>query len=421
MGVLGIVLIVVILIASIALHEAGHLLTAKHYGMRVTQYFVGFGPKIFSFRRGETEYGLKAVLAGGYCKIVGMSPLEAADGNRPGDVRAVSAAVAALPTHTQPDERRLFYTYPARQRTVVLAAGSITHFVLAIVLTVVALAVAGDLTGNGSPTLAVDTVTACAQPADNGSCPAGAPQSPALAAGFRAGDRVVAVDGVRLNRWQDFVDRVQPAAGTPLRVTVARGGTEQTLTVTPASVVRKDANGRLQPAVGVIGIAPQLRSVHYSLFGAVAHTPAVIGQYVVGTVKGLGRIPAAVPHLIEGKPRTVNDPAGVVDIARIGGDIGRSDQSLGTKAGALLVTGASINFFVGVFNLLPLLPLDGGHIAIVGFENVRAWFARRLGRRDPGRVDLLKVLPVAYVVIAAFVGLSLLLVYAGLFNPIQGT
>src|ERR1700761_4423752 len=144
--VVGILLIVFMLIASVALHEAGHLVTAKHYGMKATQYFIGFGPRIFSFTRGETEYSLKAIPAGGYVKIIGMSPLEAIDGEPAPDPRQAAAEAAALPTKTEPDDRRLFYTYPARQRFVVLVAGSTMHFVLAVLLTFAGLAIGGDLT-----------------------------------------------------------------------------------------------------------------------------------------------------------------------------------------------------------------------------------------------------------------------------------
>lgn len=419
---LGVVIIVATLIVSIALHEAGHLATAKHYGMRATQYFIGFGPRIFSFRRGETEYGVKALLAGGYVKIVGMSPLEAVDGQTPEDMRAASAAVAALPTHTQADERRLFYTYPARQRSVVLVAGSAVHFLLAGVLTFVALAVGGNILGDPGVSTKISAVSACASTRLDGSCPPGAPLSPAARAGLRPGDVIVAVNGTRITDWSHFVATVKPSANRPLVISFRRDGVEHLVRVTPVRVTRPSPTGHGTETVGVVGLTPADNSYPgYNLLQAIAHTPAVLGKYVTGTISGLARIPASIPRLIEGKPRTSNGLAGPVDIGRIGGAIAASHQSLGAKAGELLLTAASINFFVGVFNLLPLLPLDGGHIAIIGFESLRAWIARRRQRPDPGRVDLIKILPIAYAVVAAFVGLSLLLLYAGIVNPIQGT
>lgn len=420
-NVLGILLISAMLVISIALHEAGHLMTAKHYGMKVTQYFIGFGPKIFSFRRGETEYGLKAIPAGGFCKIVGMTPLEGENGEPPPDMRAAGAAARSMPTRTEPDVRRLFLTFPARQRVVVLVAGSTMHFLLAIVLTFAALAIGGDLTHDPGPSLKVQTVSSCLQVRSDGSCPSGASPSPARLAGLRTGDVITAVNGRQVRDWTAFTTQVKSSAGTPLAVTLQRAGQPVAVTLTPQAANRTTASGATV-RVGFVGISPgYLPYPTYSPVAAAAHTPGVLGTYISGTFTKLDRYPRSVAHLIEGKQRTSSDLAGVVDIARIGGDIAAAPQPTRVKAGDLLLIGASVNFFVGVFNLLPLLPLDGGHVAIIGFENLRAWLARRLGRPDPGRVNPLTVLPVAYVVVAAFVGLSLLLVYAGFFNPIQGT
>lgn len=420
-NLLGIALISLMLIVSIALHEAGHLLTAKHYGMKVTQYFVGFGPKIFSVRRGETEYGLKAIPAGGFCKIAGMTPLEGENGEPPRDLRAAGLAARQMPTRTRPDDRRLFLSYPAGQRVVVLVAGSAMHFLLAVLLTFAALAVGGDLTHDPGPSLTIQALAPCAEIAPDGSCPPGAPASPAARAGLRPGDVISAVGGAPVASWNDFTAVVKRSAGTALPVEVRRAGRPVTVTVVPQAVSRPVPSGG-SATVGFVGISPGFRP--YPTYGplrAAAATPGVLGQYVTGTFGNLDRYPRSVARLVEGKRRTGADLAGVVDIARIGGDITAAPQPPRVKAGDLLLMGASVNFFVGVFNLLPLLPLDGGHVAIIGFENLRAWLARRRGRPDPGRVNPLRVLPIAYAVVAVFVGLSLLLIYAGLFNPIQGT
>ena len=414
-------LIVVMLIVSVALHEAGHLLTAKHYGMKATQYFIGFGPRIFSFRRGETEYGLKAIPAGGYVKIVGMSPLEATDGQSEADVRAQAAAVANLPTKTLPDERRLFYTYPAKQRFVVLVAGSTMHFVLAVLLTFAGLAIGGDLLHDPGPSTKLGYIVPCATPDQNNNCAAGAQPSAAKLAGLQVGDVLSAVDGTPVQNWQQFQSLLQGSAGKTLAVTVLRDGAPVTLDVTPTVRTNAAATGAAPTQTGFLGVSPAYRPYpSYDVFQAAAHTPPALWSYVTGTVRALGRIPGEIPNLVNGKPRGPDGPAGVVDLTRIGGSIASAPETLGTKAGSLLLIGAGVNFFVGVFNLLPLLPLDGGHIAILWYENARAWLARRRGRADPGRVDLLKVMPVAYVVVVAFAGLSVLLVYAGIVNPIQG-
>jgi membrane-associated protease RseP (regulator of RpoE activity) len=417
----GILLIVFMLIASVAIHEAGHLVTAKHYGMKATQYFIGFGPKIFSFRRGETEYGLKAIPAGGYVKIIGMSPLEALEGESAPDPRLAAAEVAALPTKTEPDERRLFYTYPARQRFVVLVAGSSMHFVLAVLLTFAGLAIGGDLTRDPGVSTKVAEVLNCVNANENNVCPPGAAPSPAKLAGLQDGDKIVGVNGVAVNSWDAVTAVLKGSTGKAVRLTVDRDGAARTLTVTPVAKVQTDANG-VTATTGFVGLASSYNPYPtYNPLQAAAHTPSVLWSYVTGTVSKLHTYPHSVVQLATGQKRDGTGLVGVVDVSRIGGSIASAPESLATKAGELLFIGASVNFFVGVFNLLPLLPLDGGHIAILGFENVRAWFARRLRRPDPGRVNLLKVLPVAYVVVAVFVGLSALLVYAGFTNPIQGT
>jgi membrane-associated protease RseP (regulator of RpoE activity) len=294
------------------------------------------------------------------------------------------------------------------------------HFVLAVVLTFAALAVGGDLIHDPGATTKVAQIVACTNPAEDGSCPRGATPAPAAAAGLRVGDDIVGVNGVAVTSWPGLVQTIQDSPGEALRLTVRRNGVNIDLPVTPA-VTTAIADDGTRHKVGFLGVSPEPKGYpQYTVVAAAAHTPQVLWAYVTGTVSALGKFPGQIPNLVNGKPRSPDGPAGVVDITRIGGSIASAPETLGSKAGALLLIGASVNFFVGVFNLLPLLPLDGGHIAILGYENLRAWFARRRGRTDPGRVNLLKVLPVAYVVVAAFVGLSLLLVYAGIFNPIQG-
>ncbi len=427
---IGVLLIVGMLVGSVALHEAGHLVTAKRYGMKATQYFIGFGPKIFSFRREETEYGLKAIPAGGYVKIVGMSPLEAIDGQDAPDPRQAAAAAAALPTKTTPDARRLFYTYPARQRFVVLVAGSSMHFVLAALLTFAGLAIGGDLTRDPGVSTTLATVYFCASPdPQTGACAPDATQGPASRAGLRSGDTIVAVNGVRVGAFDQVSRALQGSLGRPVALTVVRSGAERTLTLTPAAKPKLDANGKPvlgadgKPLlVGGIGVLPRYKPYPgYDPLAAAGQTPRVLWSYVTQTVSKLGSYPHSIAQLATGQKRDGTGVVGAVDIGRIGGSIASAPETTSTKAGQLLFIGASVNFFVGIFNLLPLLPLDGGHIAILGFENLRAWFARRFGRADPGRVNLLTVMPVAYVVVAAFVGLSLLLVYAGITNPIEGT
>jgi membrane-associated protease RseP (regulator of RpoE activity) len=415
------VLVVVLLLVSVAIHELGHLLTAKAYGMKATEYFVGFGPRIFSFRRGETEYGLKAIPAGGYVKIIGMSPLENHDRTRsPEDIEAAAEAMSELPTDLEPDDRRLFYTYPARQRSVVLAAGSLTHFVLAIVLVFAAILVGG---GIGSIRPVFDTVVPCAAPTSAGTCAAGATPSAAAAAGLRAGDRVVAVGNTTITSYQQLADLIKAAPGQQLVLHIVRDGSPRTVDVTPTAGPKHDADGNTVPGTqGFLGISPVISTTGTSVGYAAGHAFTALGDTLKSTGTVLGHLPGEIGDVFTGTQRNADTSAvSVVGVVRATGDVGSSQEDRRYKISYLLGIGGSLNLFVGIVNLLPLLPMDGGHIAIVWYEKARAFVARRRRRPDPGRVNILKVLPAAYSVFALIVLLSVILIYADIANPIKVT
>jgi membrane-associated protease RseP (regulator of RpoE activity) len=399
LSLLGVVAFVLALVISVALHEAGHLVTAKHYGMKASEYFIGFGPKIFSFRRGETEYGLKAVLAGGYVKIIGMTTLE-----------EVPAG----------DEDRVFYKQPAGRRAVVLCAGSAVHLVIAVALVFAALWMGGNEAA-AVPGTSVSAVLSCAPKSVlDASCPPHAPASPAKAAGLRAGDQLVAIDGRPVTGYQSFVTFVRARADQPITLEVRRDGRLVTLRATPTKISEPIGNGPKTHEVGFLGISPDTVVPHYGFTGLFHATATTLGSFFTGTVTAVHHLPSELTSLAKGKPRTGNGPAGVIDLARISSEIARAPQtSVVDRLASFLLLVAELNFFVGLFNLLPLLPLDGGHVGILAFEQARSRLARLLGRPDPGRVDLVKVLPFAYTVIALFAGLTLLLVYAGIANPLR--
>jgi membrane-associated protease RseP (regulator of RpoE activity) len=383
--VIGWLLFVVALLACVLLHEAGHFVTAKKFGMKATQFFAGFGPTLWSFRRGETEYGVKAIPAGGFVKIVGMTPLESID---------------------PADQPRAFYRQKAWRRTVVLAAGSFMHFVIAFVLLFAIVL----LVGQSKPTLTIDTVT-CVNPPASGSCGPDA-KFPARKAGLRVGDRVVSYAGRPVSSWDQLVAEVRGHGTTPATVTVVRNGVRHTFMVRP--VEAPGANGN----VPRIGISPTASTTRYGPVAGVAQTGRLFGEGVVTTFTSLGKIPAAIPKLYSHDRSAENSPASVVGVGRLAGDA-LSSGSASSAAANFLAILVSLNIFIGVFNLLPLLPLDGGHLAILWFEQARSAVARLIGRPDPGRVDLTRVLPVAYVVIVLFVGLSVLLLGADIVNPVS--
>ena len=395
---LGIVAFVVALLVSVMLHEAGHFLTARRYGMKATQFFVGFGPTLWSRRRGETEYGVKAVPAGGFVKIVGMTPLEEID---------------------PADEPRAFYKQSAGKKAIVLAAGSTVHFLLAILL-VLGSALAIGKAVERSPGLA--QIAPCVPVSVEQTCDApGALPSPAAAAGLLPGDVVTAVDGVPVDGLRAFVDRVRSSPDRPVAVTVERDGQLQQLTLTPVGVQRPSLDDPARTEqVGAIGVQLQLRQATERLgpVEAVGHSVETMGLIVEGIATTFTEKLGTIAD-VYGPDRDPQGFIGVVGASRISGEVLASDETWAFKILGFLGLIAGLNFFVGVFNLLPLLPLDGGHLAVLGFETARDKIRRMLGYRgEVQRVDFTKLLPLTYAVVLLFAGFTLFLLGADIVNPI---
>ena len=397
---IGVVLFAVGIGVSIALHEFGHLLTAKAFGMKATRYFIGFGPTLFSFRRGETEYGLKAIPAGGFVSITGMTRTE--------EIKPE-------------DQQRVFWRYPAWKRTVLLSAGSLTHFPIAVV------AIYGAAVTAGLPTerAVVGSVQPCVVPAaaadgEVRDCRPGDPAAPAAALGLQPGDRIVGVAGQRIGSFADLLIALRSRPGQTVELTYLRDGTERTGTVTVQAVRRKPLEGETAgpdglATVGAIGIAPSPIE-RYGPGAVVGETLRFTGSVFKATGSAIMSFPEKVPALfraVGGEQRDPDGPVSVVGASRVGG------QAI--EAGSPLVFTllfAGFNIFVGVFNLFPLLPLDGGHIAVLWFERIRSRIARALGRRDPGPVDLNELVPLTVLVIVFLGGISLMAILADIVNPI---
>lgn len=411
---IGVLIFALGILVSVCLHEAGHLLTAKRFGMKATQYFAGFGPTLFSFRRGETEYGLKAVPAGGFVKIVGMTPLE----------------------EVAPEDRpRAFWRFPLWQRTVVLVAGSATHFLLAVVVFYIA-----GLT-TGLPNLAaqdfdlmkakpvVGTVSKCVvvdydltEDKRLRDCRAGDPAAPARAAGLQKGDRILTVGGKQVSTYGEFVKAVRGTPPGPVAITYRRDGETRTTTAGLVATRRPPldhpTDTKNLTTVSAIGLSQKLPRFidHYGPAAGVGGAVSFLGSSVEQTFAAVGKFPSKIPKLFDaigGGQRDPETPISVVGASRVGGEA----IEIGEPIFFLVLLGG-LNVFIGVFNLFPLLPLDGGHVAVAWYERVRSWLAARRGRPDPGRVDYNKLLPVTYLVILMFGGLTLLTLAADIVNPI---
>ncbi len=398
---LGVVLFVVLLLGSVAIHEFGHCVSAKMFGMKVSEYFVGFGPKIWSFRRGETEYGLKAIPAGGYCKIVGMTDLEEVD---------------------EADRERAFYTYPAPKKLVVLGAGVFLHIVIGFVLFVVALIGLGTNT----PVPTVASVSTCIPAADSatGECTAADPPSPAKAAGLQEGDVIVAVGPDRVGSWEQASRLIRGAGAGPLVITIERDGTLRTVTANLVSRERPDIDDPAKTvAVGVLGVAPTFEKSYFGPLTAADQSLDLMWQVVEAAGSLAANLPDKIGELFDalgGEERDQEGLSGVVGAARVSGEFFSLDQASNTERLSLvLLNVGALNIFLALFNAVPLLPLDGGHMAVTTYEAGKRRLFRALGRPDPGRVDMTKLLPLTYAFVIFLGALTLLLLATDIVNPIS--
>ncbi|MBA3368273.1 MAG: site-2 protease family protein [Geodermatophilaceae bacterium] len=445
--VLGIGLFVVGLLFSIWFHELGHFMWARRFGMRVPQFMVGFGPTLWSRQRGETEHGIKAIPLGGYIRIVGMIPPArqldgAADGQQRtyGRLRRMIEEVrgAALDDIQPGDEDRVFYRKPWWQRVIVMSAGPVHNLILAsLFFTVI-------LVGFGIPqgtSLTINTVSECVLPAgspvqdcttpidgDGLACAAGdngcdlPPASPAAQAGLRAGDRITAVDGEAVSQWEQVQDLIRVSAGDTRRFTVDRDGQSEELSVTPLPNLvyldAEDAEAGKPTEVGFVGVSPVVPRVQQSI----TEVPAAIGGYITRAGEALINLPERIPSVFGaaflGDERGQNDPIGVVGVSRLSGEYFALPEPFVEKIIFFLLLLASVNMVLFLFNLVPIYPLDGGHVAGALYEKARSVWARIRNKPDPGPFDIARLMPIAYVVAAFFVLLSGMLLIADIVNPI---
>jgi membrane-associated protease RseP (regulator of RpoE activity) len=397
MDLLGWVIFLVALLVSVMLHETGHFVVAKKFGMKVTRYFVGFGPTIWSTWRGDTEYGIKALPFGGFVKIVGMHSMDDPDDPE--------------------DEPQAFRNKPAWQRILVLCAGSAMHFILALLL-VFGLALTVGIANDNVTQLG--TISACVPASltayDNGTCTSSDPASPAKLAGLRIGDTVTAFDGHPVSNFTQLGDAIVAVPpGSSATITVRRDGKLVTLPIKPASVSGRHGS--------YLGIGPAVLFQVASPLGAIEYSGTTFGQVLVGSAQGVTALPRELPKLFEKQPESPSGGQliGVVGAAEATGTEVASNDGWQYKVSFVVLLIASLNIFVGAFNLLPLLPLDGGHIAVIIYERIRAWLARLRGRPDPGLADMAKFLPVSFSVFAVLIILSLVLVAANIVHPVNLT
>jgi membrane-associated protease RseP (regulator of RpoE activity) len=424
-----VLLFVVGVAASIGLHEVGHMVPAKRFGVKVTQYFIGFGRTVWSRRRGETEYGLKAVPLGGYVKLVGMLP--PGEHDDPGKIRKSNtgmftqlisdARAAEYELVEEGDEDRLFYRLPWWKKVIVMAGGPTVNLVLAFLL----FGGVFMLHGVMEPKTTVDDVSDCVIAATESqpdrTCTDADPVAPAREAGLRTGDEILAFNGVKVTSWEQLTGMIRANDDGNATIVYERDGERATTTTNTTVSARQAVDDPDEfVEVGFLGVTPQFVLEQKGPLYVVT----TMGDYTWQTVKALGEMPVKLVGVAKAalglEDRQADSPMSVVGASRVAGEISSQHEiPIGDRFISLIMLLGGINLFVGMFNFIPLLPLDGGHIAGALYEAVRRGFARLFRRPDPGYFDVAKLLPVAYVMAGVILVMSVVLIYADIVAPVQ--
>jgi len=392
MRIIGVLAFIIALLLSVMVHEFGHYITAKRYGMRVSEFFLGFGKRLWSFTRGDTEFGIKAIPAGGYCRIEGMT------------------ATDEMPAG---EESRAFFKASSGRKLVVLGAGSFLHFVLGFIILLIIFAGIGTL----QPTAKIAQISPCV-PQLNAECTESDPQSPAALAGLQKSDVITSLNGIPVSNWAKDVEVIRNSAGKELIIEFERNGQPQTITVTPATRVIEGKD------YGFLGIVNEAIMVRQAPFTSIKNSVLVSWDFISSSVKAIISLPSKIPALwgatVSGAERDPNGLVGIVGVAQVSGQAVSSEGLTNAeRIQTFLLIIASLNFFVGVFNLLPILPLDGGHMAVAIADEIRAAIARIRGRARPQGINVNKLAPITMVVFVLLAALTVLLLAADILNPVQ--
>jgi len=396
-NLLGIVLFALGICLTVALHEAGHMLTARAFGMRVRRFFIGFGPTLWSFKKNKTEYGVAALPLGGFCDIAGMT--------------------AQDDFITEEERPYVMYEKPWWQRIIVLSGGVAVNLILGFLILFVVAQTAGLANPNADVRPVVDEVTCSADQLDNGELGECSGLGAGEAAGIEVGDRILTLNGQEVATFEQLREEVLVRPGETVTIGVERGAQVLELPVTLDSVQRI-VGGEIVEA-GAIGLAQKPLDI-IEKHGFISAFPATwnYSMYMLNaTVHGIAEFPSKIPGVVAsifGAERDVEGPMSVVGASRVGGELVEANLWA-----AFFMMLASLNYFLALFNLIPLPPFDGGHIAVVIYEKIRDFFRKIQSKAPAGPADYTKLMPVTYVIAAALMSVAAVIIVADFVNPIK--
>lgn len=430
---LGVAVLILGIAVSVALHELGHMVPAKRFGVKVPEYFIGFGPRIWSVRRGDTEYGVKAIWLGGYVRLLGMLPPARPDRPDKPDSMIADARRESLGELGDDEAHRAFYRLSVPRKLVVMAGGIMTNLALGVVCLTVALGVVGQPGYTATLGSVAECVPADVDSGDPACADAGVP-SPAAAAGLEAGDTIVSWNGAGTDTWAQVQEAILEGGTTPATVVVEREGATLTLTVTAVEVERTVYDDAGEPVTDpdgteatemrpYVGVGPTLGTLRVPA----SQVPATVGTAVVQTLKAIVTLPAGLYHAVAAglglEERSAEGLVSLVGVGRIAGEVSAAGAGTGAvpfsvRLFSMLSLLGSLNLALFAFNLIPLLPLDGGHVAGACWEGIRRTVARATGRPDPGYVDTARLLPVGQVVFVLLIAMAIVLVWVDIVAPL---